>query len=396
MVERLGSKMFFLVVLICFLFPFYVNASDETCFKCHKKAAFFSAKVVHPPVRSERCDRCHSPHVARYKGLLRMRPVKLCFSCHEKEKKGFSEGLVHMPVEQGLCLKCHAPHKSSSSRLLRASVSKTCSQCHEKLFEKKRYAHAPFKRGQCLRCHMPHNSKRPNLLVDDPKKLCVKCHNKRCPKLSSVKAFINVERGQVDCLSCHTPHASNQAALLREFIHDPVKKDCSTCHSGSGPSPDKCFKCHKEVRDQMNMTHSHFSSRVGISCTRCHSPHAGDDKNLLRGSEYQVCRNCHGGTYERYKMSRYKHPDIKICSGCHEPHGSKHLAMLKGNGTTMCVRCHESQGKFTHPIGEDVLDRRTGQEVTCVTCHNPMGTEFKFELVREGKKDLCIVCHRAY
>jgi predicted CXXCH cytochrome family protein len=70
--------------------------------------------------------------------------------------------------------------------------------------------------------------------------------------------------------------------------------------------------------------------------------------------------------------------------------------MLKDGGNKTCSRCHETQGKFTHPIGEKVLDPRSGQMVACVSCHNPMGTDFRYNLKLSGTKDLCIQCHRTY
>ncbi|BCO10280.1 hypothetical protein GF1_26560 [Desulfolithobacter dissulfuricans] len=70
--------------------------------------------------------------------------------------------------------------------------------------------------------------------------------------------------------------------------------------------------------------------------------------------------------------------------------------MLRGNGNDVCVQCHEDQGKFTHPVGPEVLDSHTGQMVTCVSCHNPMGTEYKYHLIEEGKKALCVLCHKTY
>ncbi len=70
--------------------------------------------------------------------------------------------------------------------------------------------------------------------------------------------------------------------------------------------------------------------------------------------------------------------------------------MLKGGSNAVCIQCHESQGNFTHPVGPKVLEIHTGQMVTCVSCHNPMGTNNKFHLIQEGKKALCILCHRTY
>jgi len=97
-----------------------------------------------------------------------------------------------------------------------------------------------------------------------------------------------------------------------------------------------------------------------------------------------------------FKERKYKHGNIKVCSDCHEPHGVSSLAMLKGDGITVCIECHEDHETFSHPLGADVLDIRTGQGITCVTCHNPMGTDHEYHLVEDGKKGLCVLCHKTY
>jgi predicted CXXCH cytochrome family protein len=55
-----------------------------------------------------------------------------------------------------------------------------------------------------------------------------------------------------------------------------------------------------------------------------------------------------------------------------------------------------TQGKFSHPVGDKVIDQRTGQMMTCVTCHDPMGSEHRYHLVMSAKKELCVQCHRSY
>ncbi|MDH5298137.1 MAG: cytochrome c3 family protein, partial [Desulfobulbaceae bacterium] len=163
------------------------------------------------------------------------------------------------------------------------------------------------------------------------------------------------------------------------------------------PSFETCLGCHEKIREQLNKTHSHLTDRGGNGCLNCHSPHAGDNKGLLKGGgEAHVCRRCHEETFRRKGASLHQHPDEATCSNCHEVHGSNNLAMLKGDGNEVCSGCHKEQGQFTHPVGAKIIDPRNGQMVTCVSCHYPMGTNFKAQLKRSGQKDLCILCHRAY
>ena len=48
------------------------------------------------------------------------------------------------------------------------------------------------------------------------------------------------------------------------------------------------------------------------------------------------------------------------------------------------------------PVGDKVIDQRTGQMMTCVTCHDPMGSPNRYHLVLSAKKELCTQCHRSY
>ena len=146
----------------------------------------------------------------------------------------------------------------------------------------------------------------------------------------------------------------------------------------------------------MFMSHTHLSGNSVNKCVACHSPHASDEKSLLRKKQEMVCMTCHENTSMRYEDTLYKHENIGTCTDCHDVHGSNELVMLKGDGNAVCERCHETQGQFTHPIGDKVIDPRNGQGLTCVTCHNPMGSNYKFELKRSGSKDLCVQCHKKY
>lgn len=368
------------------------QAADVSCFGCHD-AVQFSGKVVHKPVADARCDVCHNPHVARYKGLLRNRQDVLCYSCHRRQEKAFSQGIVHDPVARGKCSSCHAPHVGSRKGLIRDDPAADCFACHKKLPEKYKVTHKPYAEGRCMSCHRPHQADNLQLLADESDHLCLSCHED-----SGLEEGHSGFPGKLkNCLSCHNPHGSERAGLIRNVVHQPFKDGCGSCHDGSvGLGMENCLKCHPDVRKQMLAPHSHLSQTNGNSCLNCHSPHAGDDENLLKGPERLLCASCHGQTMAGYRQSRFRHSDIQDCSGCHEVHGSRNPAMIKGDGNDVCIQCHENQGKFTHPVGPGVLDRFTGQMVTCVSCHNPMGTEFEYHLVREGKKALCIVCHRAY
>lgn len=382
-------------LLTVFCFSGLVAATafaSEVCFKCHDKKQF-TAKYVHKPVRETQCTICHNPHVARHKGLLRRKEDILCYSCHKKQKNDFGKGFVHEPVAKGQCSVCHLPHNSERKGLMRGNTAEACLECHNKLPREFKVTHKPFADGQCTACHRPHQADNLELLTNRPDALCRSCHA-RTKLQSGHRGY----PGQLsNCLSCHAPHGSDRTALIRNVLHQPYEKGCASCHDKEGGrSTDSCLKCHDKVKEQMHTTHSHLTLRAGNSCLNCHSPHAGNDKALLKGEERLLCSGCHQPTLNEYKTKWSKHPRLPKCTLCHIPHGSDNLAMTRGDANDVCIRCHKNQGKFTHPIGPKVLDSHTGQMVTCASCHNPMGTDYPFHLRAEGKKALCILCHRTY
>lgn len=367
---------------------------DKLCFGCHDRKDYSKA-VVHQPVAKGECDRCHNPHVAKYKGLIQQEVAKLCLTCHGNVVKGSSDPTqVHKPVRDGQCLACHDPHSSAGKGLLREKSQKeTCLKCHAELAKSYEYIHPPFAKGECSACHQPHQSERPQLLLADSEALCRSCH-----KGSLVEFHKNFPAKPASCLTCHSPHGSSRKGLIKDFLHEPFKAGCSDCHEGNDRpvGVEKCLECHPEVREQALAVHNHLTSAIGNGCVNCHSPHASDDAKLFNSKLEQVCRGCHRDTYRNYVDKSHSHPNVGSCANCHQVHGSNSMAMLKGNGNQVCSECHKTQGQFTHPVGEGIYDPRTGMALTCVSCHYPHGTDFSFNLKLEGSKDLCIQCHRGY
>lgn len=371
-----------------------LGAQDKLCFGCHDKKNYSKA-VIHRPVADGLCERCHNPHVAKYKGLLQKEVATLCFSCHRNIGKTVNKTMnVHKPVLEGQCVACHDPHSSPVKGLLRENNQKdVCVKCHEKLANKTAFTHQPFAKGECSACHQPHQSERLYLLVAEPDDLCRSCH-----KGSLTEFHKNFPAKPAACLTCHNPHGSGRKGLIKDFLHEPFKTGCDDCHTASAVKvgTEKCFECHTEVREKALAVKNHLSSTNGNSCIHCHSPHASDGDKFIKTRLEQVCRGCHSDTYQSYEGKLHKHPNMVECANCHEVHGSNNLAMLKGDGNQVCNGCHKTQGQFTHPVGAGIFDPRTGGIMTCVSCHYPHGTDFPFNLKQEGSKDLCIQCHRGY
>ena len=381
--------------LVFTLAPAPALAGVASCFKCHKRADFQKA-VVHAPVKGGRCARCHSPHVSRYKNLLNRETPGLCFSCHSKEEDRLAGmGYVHTPVKKGQCLACHDPHSASRRNLLKKGMPSLCFSCHKKMARKFPRTHAPFARGQCLVCHNAHGGMDSSLARASDPAMCLRCHR---DSPAARKAHLNMSLKRIKCLPCHSPHGSSRKALVRNELHAPfAEKACGDCHQGGQlKKRDLCFQCHDDREKDFYTLHNHLLVQSPNPCLDCHSPHASDFKNLLLRDERRLCWKCHKDTYKTYAESLYSHPQWGECSNCHNAHGSNQLAMMKGDGNGVCVKCHETQGKFTHPVGEKYRDPRTGEPVTCISCHDPMGAMFKFDLRLSGDKDLCIQCHKNY
>ncbi len=389
-------KRFFLILFTLLVFNIHVALAQKVCFKCHLKDKIIPGPYVHDPIKKHDCLKCHLPHVSRHKFLLRESVNNICFTCHKDLEKKFRQAVyIHRPVREKACLRCHVPHASKYKALLRKDTKTTCLSCHKELAKKEKYLHKPFAKGECLVCHDPHFGFDTRFLNNKkPDSICLKCHKKNDKFLKA-----HFDRKDIkNCLSCHSPHQSNNRNLLRPFKHKPFAKgNCKVCHKSPYKGINKCLQCHKQEMKTFYNFHNHLLGGYDKNaCILCHNPHVGETKELLVDSPARLCTSCHPTAYKQKLESLYIHPKRNNCLECHKAHGSNHPAMLNGDGNQVCVRCHKTQGKFTHPVGNKVLDPRNGQPVTCITCHEPMGTNFKYELKLSGEAALCLECHKNY
>ena len=54
---------------------------------------------------------------------------------------------------------------------------------------------------------------------------------------------------------------------------------------------------------------------------------------------------------------------------------------------------HKDHSVFSHPTGPSVNDPRTGQPLTCLSCHAPHGSAFPAMLIANPQRELCLQCH---
>lgn len=364
---------------------------SKVCFECHERSSFKN-RVIHEPVAKDNCISCHNPHAAKHAGLLQKEISALCFSCHGDKKESFSKGILHDPVKRGECTACHDPHASSSKGLMKGEYADSCYTCHDSLARKFKYMHQPYAKGQCKSCHSPHQAENFQLLNMSAAKLCRSCHS----EADIGAAHKNYPAAIKGCLTCHNPHGSDNKGIIRSVRHEPYLENCRICHGDNGAKMGQqtCLECHSEIKESLLTSHNHLTDVDGNSCINCHSPHAGNTKKLLKDRPLLLCRNCHEDTYRRHEKNIFIHSvTANDCYICHAVHGSNQVAMLKGDGNSICLACHPDQGQFSHPVGAGIIDPRNNQEATCLSCHNPHGTDFKGQLVLSGQQELCVQCH---
>ncbi len=382
--------------------PKTMTKGRALCETCHGDTRqTFAKKHVHTAVKQERCGGCHAPHASTADKLLVRTGGALCFGCHDP--KAFASKETHAPVKAGDCLKCHDPHASDTKGNLVRAGNDLCLGCHEK--QKKqigsKHVHAVVQRGSCTDCHDPHGSANQAMLVAPREKLCLKCHDTRKPAMQT--AHQRFPLAGVDCASCHNPHGSDQPHLIRSNTHK-VFGACARCHAGTGAkpqallakSPSLCFRCHGDKKTEVSAKTGVHAAAQG-DCTDCHTPHASDEKGLVKGNnERAVCLGCHDAVKDTLARSKSIHP-LKAsggrCTACHQPHSSAQPALLTQPKDDLCLGCHKTHTQFSHPIGKGVTDPNTGGNMTCLSCHGAHGTGHEKTLLGNPARGLCIRCH---
>lgn len=371
------------------------TGGEPVCFDCHT-ASTFKGHMTHSPVATGQCTQCHSPHLARYKGLLVKKGRALCFQCHQSLEKNLAGYLFqHQPVAAGQCSSCHDPHSAERRHLLKRPNAALCADCHAAVMEQPGTAHAPFAKGQCNECHSAHGSNTASLLKSATSALCLNCH---AQSASLRQKHLNRDLSKTDCLECHQPHQSTQPGLLREKLHRPfADRACQQCHATANTMA-TCLGCHDTILSSFNGQFSHIvNGSEAISCFNCHSPHASRHDALIKQAPGEACRQCHSGKFERRSRSLYLHPNATHCTDCHQLHSSARPGMRKADNDDACVSCHEKHNNFSHPMADKAIDPRNDQPMGCISCHDPCtGTMFKYNLRGTSDKGLCIQCHTGY
>ena len=242
---------------------------------------------------------------------------------------------------------------------------------------------------------------------------CGGCHTEQLPAGSGLdEARLNRNKDYSPvCYSCHRKLTSDN-----KWLHAPAATvACMTCHRRDGEGnkiatqvgrvDEACFSCHLNKRKWNDNAFVHGPAATG-DCTVCHDPHGADYPYMLWADpKVDVCIACHTDKQDIRKSRRGYFPHGILegngCSACHSPHASDYQFQLAGTINEVCVSCHVSMKgiKEGHPVGRHPLSgvddpRRKGRELSCASCHNPHGGEYKKLLIGNMLGGhVCSKCH---
>lgn len=189
--------------------------------------------------------------------------------------------------------------------------------------------------------------------------------SKRCAADTVDHPYLQVKDMRSEtCLKCHP--AKNQG----KFVHEAVAQGCLNCHRPVSADyvttitlvavgGSLCGRCH----EAKNGTFQHQPFKAG-ECLICHNPHTGDYQAQLRAPVNTVCSSCHVPNQADVK--------VNVATGI--------VSLL--DGRTYALQSFQLAPK----IGADHIaamardpksaamaegSRRTGTELTCITCHDP-------------------------
>ena len=245
-----------------------------------------------------------------------------------------------VPVAFALGLAVAAAPARAQAAAPPGSLAATCAECHEDkvaAFEAsahgRTFAHdAHYGAASCANCHGdpakhlesndPADIRNPGRLpAAEASQICLTCHREN-PAQAHWMGSPHQRKG-VGCLDCHQIHA---AAAPDSMVGVAMKTET-------------CYKCHKDVRSEMQKT-SHHPVREGkMNCLSCHDPHGTLTKaNLVASSVNELCYQCH--TEKRGPFLWEHAPVRENCLNCHTPHGSNHLKLQSTSVPFLCQECH--------------------------------------------------------
>ncbi len=204
------------------------------------------------------------------------------------------------------------------------------------------------------------------------------------------------------------------------FHSDENENICSKCHDMSVNEVDgvafeditksNCYECHKKINKE---EHSHAPS-VNWLCTSCHNGKVGvlnqadeaKTKYSVPDPIEEICLSCHKKHKEEWSKKRFHHEPAESgrCNRCHNSHSSSSKFYLRKPAWELCTGCHKDKiegvhivktfGRKAHPTHNVKDPSRDGEDLSCVSCHNPHVSNAPSLLQSQSAMGLCSRCHK--
>ena len=181
-----------------------------------------------------------------------------------------------------------------------------------------------------------------------------------------------------------------------------LPESCTECHDLMVPKTlypvgltqeTSCRPCHKNLTENSSWLHS---TTVNQQCLSCHLQSSDSKPSRIGFREGRIdatCLACHTGKKEQL-TKKFRHSAlIGGCTLCHNPHGSNHRYQLWAEGTLeICVTCHQDK---PNPLNEDkpmpyIHGIMYGKG--CVACHDPHASDNP-DMLLKPINELCVSCH---
>jgi predicted CXXCH cytochrome family protein len=82
---------------------------------------------------------------------------------------------------------------------------------------------------------------------------------------------------------------------------------------------------------------------------------------------------------------------VAACDACHQyADPAAHTFKLRAEGRELCTFCHINKGGTSDPVAHKPF-----ADGECLKCHDPHGSEARFNLRKEDTNSLCLSCHAA-
>ena len=185
-------------------------------------------------------------------------------------------------------------------------------------------------------------------------------------------------------------HRSNKLPKLCQECHD--LQETETIEPVGIKKQTGCATCHKTIVEKGTRKHS---TTITEQCLSCHQQSSKPWRIGFPMVKVQnLCFNCHTGKKDWFSRSAIHGPlFMGGCTLCHDPHGSDQRYQLWADGSLdLCLSCHSGMENLVSeknrlPYVHGIIFGKG-----CVACHSPHASDQQY-MLRKPVNQLCLGCH---